>query len=955
MRTRPKSLLLGRGRRSLLLLLLALLSVIPIARAQQFQWADAIYNPPGTGSAWVNSAALDEAGNAYVSFGGIGDLRFGGADSIALDPNPRAFLAQYRTGGTLGWVKRGLTAAHLLTNAEGDVFATGTFSGRLVIDGTTLTTSGTDYYAARWTSAGVLRWAVQGGASGSGGDRTPAHLALDALSNVYLTGQFSGVSSFGSGAFTLTPTSGTGANSSSAFVVKLTGANGAAQWAVGTANAAVAGATSRGQRLGTDQSGRVYVLGLYAFGSGMTGPSGSVTFPVPPGSAEQLFWLKLDAAGQPEAARALPLPPPGTEPGFAVDATGYAYLANTFQGTVDFGGQTLTAGGGEDTYVARFDPNGVLQWTNRLGGTTPLDLTNATDLALDAQNRVMVAGFFQGQAATGTGPASVTFGAPFHPTLNPDLDPYLAVFDQLTGTPQWALTGGGAADEEGSRVAVSTTGNVLLVGRTLSDTARFGGATVGALLNPTPKVFVAYGLSGHNTLRGKAFVDTNADGLQNPGETGYAGGVLVNVLAGTTVVATARTQPDGSYETAVPLGTFTTALPAPPPHHTVVASGPTGTTFNTYGNLATAATYALQPLPGLTDVQVLLTPLSRVRAGRLAPYRIAFRNVGTTTIASGQVTLQFEPLLNYLGSTPTATRAGTTLTWTYANLAPGQTRSLEALFSLPTTAPLGDSIRCVATITTPFPDATPADNSEANRRVITGSFDPNLLEVNYDEMTTTQVGGGEWVQYTVHFQNLGTDTAFSVMVIDSLPTNRLNVATLQFQSSSHSLVWWTPGPNGVLTVEFPNILLPNQANDAIRSNGHVRFRARPLPWLAIGERIQNRAFLYFDYNPHLATNTASTLITGVTGLPDSPLSQSLLATAWPNPATDHLTIEGWLPDTGPLTLRLFDAAGRTVSTRQTPHGGAIRQELDVRTLPPGLYLLELRCGATKLTKRVVIE
>ncbi|MBC7447063.1 MAG: T9SS type A sorting domain-containing protein [Hymenobacteraceae bacterium] len=929
---------------SLLLFLAALLSGPLETRAQQFQWADAIYDPADTGGAWLNAAALDATGTAYVSFGCLGDVRFGDTTYQALTAQPRAFLVQYRAGGTRGWVKPGITAAHLLTDAAGDVYATGTFSGTLIIDGFPLTATGTDYFVARWSRNGTLRWAVQGGAAG---DRSPARLALDANGSVYLTGQFSGESGFGG--VTLTPTGNPSPGASSAFVLRLNGVNGAVVWAVGTANAAGSTATSRGLRVGVDQTGNVYVVGVYAGGSG----AGIVVFPAPAGTAEQLFWLKINAGSVPLAARALPLPAPGTEPGFAVDATGHGYLANTFKDSLDLGGRRLLAGGDEDAYIARFDPNGVLQWATQLGGTTPLDLTDATDLALDAQGRVMVAGFFQGQAASGT----VVFGAPFHPTLNNDLDAYLATFDQLTGTPVWALTGGGGATEEGSRLAVGPTGNVLLLGRSLSDTARFGGAQVGAAgLTNSPKVFVAHSLSGHNTLRGRVFVDTDGDGSQDAGEAGYPGGVVVRAAAGATATTT-RSRPDGTYEAIVGVGTFTTTLPTPPLYHTVVSSGPATTSFPSTGDVGAGTVYALQPIAGQTDVQVLLTQRGRARAGRLVPYQLTYRNVGTTIVATGRVVLTFESRLNYLSSTPAAARAGTTLTWIYANLLPGQTRTLDVLFSLPTTAALGDSIRCVARIEPLTIDVQPGDNVAATRRVVTGSADPNHLAVNLTEMTTRAVGGGEWLQYTAYFQNLGTDTAFSILPLDSLPTRQLNLATLQPMTWSHECTWWQPDARGILKVEFINIQLPPQIDDAIRSNGHLVFRARPLPWLAVGERIRNRTLLYFDYNAAVPTNTVSTLVTGVTGLPDgSPLAApAVVAAVWPNPATDHLTVEGWLPDAGPLTVRLLNTRGQPVYVSRSPRGGTVRHTLDVSAVPAGLYLIELHCGATRLSQRVVIN
>ena len=159
-------------------------------------------------------------------------------------------------------------------------------------------------------------------------------------------------------------------------------------------------------------------------------------------------------------------------------------------------------------------------------------------------------------------------------------------------------------------------------------------------------------------------------------------------------------------------------------------------------------------------------------------------------------------------------------------------------------------------------------------------------------------------------------------------------------------------------MEFPNIRLPNQATNAILSNGYVRFRVRPRPWLTVGERIRNRSLLYFDFNAPVPTNTASTLVTGVTGLPTEAFPRPTplaAATIWPNPATDQLRVVGWLPDAGSLTLRLLNGRGQVIRARQMAHGGSVEQAFDVRGLPAGLYLVELCCGEMRLSRRVVIN
>ena len=69
----------------------------------------------------------------------------------------------------------------------------------------------------------------------------------------------------------------------------------------------------------------------------------------------------------------------------------------------------------------------------------------------------------------------------------------------------------------------------------------------------------------------------------------------------------------------------------------------------------------------------------------------------------------------------------------------------------------------------------------------------------------------------------------------------------------------------------------------------------------------------------------------------------------PNPASDHVTIEG--PSGERVDVRLIDALGRSVAAARNtflPHS------LDVRELVPGSYLVHIdRMGGTEVLRLVV--
>ncbi len=133
-----------------------------------------------------------------------------------------------------------------------------------------------------------------------------------------------------------------------------------------------------------------------------------------------------------------------------------------------------------------------------------------------------------------------------------------------------------------------------------------------------------------------------------------------------------------------------------------------------------------------------------------------------------------------------------------------------------------------------------------------GSFDPN-------DKSAVPKGLGlngiiplnEAIEYTIRFQNIGTDTAFRVVVRDEI-NFQADLSSFELISISH--------PNYNLRLEgyvieftFDNILLPHKAIDEPNSNGYIKFKI--LPTGRIGSIIRNKANIYFDYNSPITTNS----------------------------------------------------------------------------------------------------
>jgi uncharacterized repeat protein (TIGR01451 family) len=148
-----------------------------------------------------------------------------------------------------------------------------------------------------------------------------------------------------------------------------------------------------------------------------------------------------------------------------------------------------------------------------------------------------------------------------------------------------------------------------------------------------------------------------------------------------------------------------------------------------------------------------------------------------------------------------------------------------------------------------------AVDSSSTFDIVSTSFDPNDKQAT-PQLTPEQVTAGKRINYTIRFQNTGTDTAFNIVIADTL-SSLLQDSTLQMIGSSKPCKVTVTG--NVVFFEFLNVLLPDSGINSIGSNGYVSFSVQPKTSVN-SSSIPNTASIYFDYNVPVATNTATTLI-----------------------------------------------------------------------------------------------
>lgn len=384
----------------------------------------------------------------------------------------------------------------MATDIEGNLFVTGDFDTTAVFGNTTLVPNGVrDLYIAKLSKAGVWLWAIQ---SGNPSEVRANAISVDELGNLLITGTFTGSCRFGDTTLTC-------AGETDMFIAKLD-QNGKWLWATQTGGDSSVAAT----HIKSDTTGNIYISGTFqakaAFGD-------TIKYSLP-----TCFISKLNTQGQwlwtykisskSEVPHAISL-----------DKQGNLYLTGNFSGMITVIDSMLASSGMHNSFVAKLNPDGELQWLARnvaeygstiwsiatdkegnsyitgTGGgklwfgphyikcnlvdvivakldpkgnwewvkkSTNKDFAMSCSIDLDAEGNPVIAGTFENK---------IRFGS-IKLKSKGNWDAFVAKLDKK-GNWQWVLQGGGPAYDDAFTVRTDLSGNAFLYGK-YSDNTDFG-------------------------------------------------------------------------------------------------------------------------------------------------------------------------------------------------------------------------------------------------------------------------------------------------------------------------------------------------------------------------------------------------------------------------------------------------------------------------------------------------
>ncbi len=796
-------------------------------------------------------------------------------------------------------------AEDMVIDAAGNVYVTGLGQGA---------GGNFDYTTIKYDNNGVQLWMVQYNGPGNGLDEAHA-IAVDVVGNVYVTGW-----SYG------------GATPGFDYATVKYNSAGVQQWATRYNN--TTNGTDEAWDVGVDNSGNVFVTGT-SDGTGTNSAATTIKY----NSAGVQQWANRfnGAGGGIDVAYAIYVNP-STGDNFV---TGYVYQsaaadydyitikyntagvqqwATQYNGPnskydegraidVDASGNVYVTGYSQTAVLTNYDyatvkynSAGVQQWAQRYNGTGN-DLDRANAIKLDGSGNVVVTG-----KSVGSGVAAEDF---------------VTIKYNNSGVQQWLQRYNGYSNgyDEAKAIAIDGSGNVYVTGYSFTSGANNDYTTIKYDLTGNQEWITKYNGTGNNADQAAAIA---VDGIGNVYISGLSKGAGTNedyltikycqltANAGTdiTICNGASTNLNASATGAVsyawlPNNGTLSSLTTPNPVAT-----PTATT-----------TYyvAITNTNGCTDVDTVVVTVVPLPAPAITPSgATAFCSGGSVTLTSASaVSYQWSTGVNDTLQSITVNSSGT--------------------YTVTVSNGFGCSAQATQTVTV---YSLPPINA--------GMDDSTCLSTNVNLMAT---GGVSYVWSPGN--TLSDSTIANPVAGPTVTTTYTVVGTASGGCTNTDVVTITVLGNP----SVPSIVKGNDTlycTPATYAGYQWYFNGLPISGATNPTYIytQNGNYYVEVFNV-LGCNTVST-VTTITDVGIEELNENLAVNIYPNPASENITIDLYSVKPENYKLQLMNVSGQVVYVENLNlTASATKKQIDLSTLPQGIYLIQLSNNQNVYSKRII--
>lgn len=302
-----------------------------------------------------------------------------------------------------------------------------------------------------------------------------------------------------------------------------------------------------------------------------------------------------------------------------------------------------------------------------------------------------------------------------------------------------------------------------------------------------------------------------------------------------------------------------------------------------------------------------------------------------------------EDYLDFVSSTELpATQTTGTLTWSYENLMPFESRSILVTLQVNTpTNPdfpvnIDDVFTFTAVILPQTDDENVLDNTFIFNQIVIGAFDPNDITCIEGDIIEPEYIGEE-LHYVIRFENTGNFYAENVVVAMEINTLKYDINSLRLLNTSHNAS--ARIQDDVLEIFFNQIMLDSGGH------GNILLAMGTNNSLSEGDSVQSKADIYFDFNYPIITNDAVTLFQATMNIEEN--IKNIDLKFYPNPTTDYFNI---ISEAMIQSVELYDVSGRLVRTSLV---NDFETQQNVINLNNGVYILKIKTHEGEVTGKIV--
>ena len=457
------------------------------------------------------------------------------------------------------------------------------------------------------------------------------------------------------------------------------------------------------------------------------------------------------------------------------------------------------------------------------------------------------------------------------------------------------------------------------------------------------------GCDGTSSIFGQVFQDMNSDCINNGNVLSYIPLRMYNSQG--NLIASHTSDVNGNYNFSSGPGTYELIVDTINVSHALMLTCPSGN--------STAVVTAMTPVVSGGDFGLVcngfdlgvqsIVPTGWVFPGQshnfavLAGDMTAQYNINCASGVSGEVSVEVSgPGTVIFAGSPT-TISGNSAVYSIADFGALNLSEFLASVLTDTTALEGDQFCVSVMVTTPTTgELNAANNIYMYCYQVVNSYDPNVKETSPE---VVRPGYTDEFTYTIHFQNTGNAPAFNIRLADTLDSN-LDLTTFKVVNASDDFTTTLNPQTRLLTVRFPNIMLPDSASNPTGSIGFIQYRIKPLSGLTDGTIIENTAYIYFDFNTPISTNTSENLFSETAGF--SELAEETIQ-LYPNPSDKQVFVRS---ENNIEKVFLYDLNGMQVKT-VSPN--AKNTLIDVSDLESGIYITTVQTNQSVVTKRLIVR